>query len=73
MTAIGVFLAVLVADFLWARFIIATSARRAIPAATYSALIIIAGGVTTLAFVESPWYLIPASAGAFVGTWWAAR
>ena len=73
MTALGVFLAVLAADFLWTRYIIATAEGRALVAAGYSSAIVLAGGVTTLAFVASPWYLLPASAGAFVGTWWAAR
>jgi hypothetical protein len=70
---LAAFLSVMIADILWTRFIIAASERRAIPAASYSAAIVLAGGVTTLAVVASPWYLLPASAGAFVGTWWAAR
>jgi hypothetical protein len=65
MMALGVFIAVLVADWLWTKYILAAGA--------YSAAIVLAGGVTTLAVVASPWYLLPASAGAFVGTWWAAR
>jgi hypothetical protein len=70
---LAAFLSVMIADVLWTRFIIAAAERRAIPAASYSAAIVLAGGVTTLAVVASPWYLLPASAGAFVGTWWAAR
>jgi hypothetical protein len=72
-TVLGVFLAVLVADALWTLYVRATAERRPVAAAWYSAAIVLAGGVTTLAVVASPWYLLPASAGAFVGTWWAAR
>jgi hypothetical protein len=71
--ALGVFLAVLVADALWTLYILAASERKPVRAASYSAAIVLAGGITTLAVVASPWYLLPASAGAFVGTWWAAR
>jgi hypothetical protein len=73
MMALGVFIAVLVADWLWTKYILAAGDRRPVAAAAYSAAIVLAGGVTTLAVVASPWYLLPASAGAFVGTWWAAR
>jgi hypothetical protein len=73
MMALGVFIAVLVADATWTLYIRATAERRPVLAATYSVAIVLMGGVTTLAVVASPWYLLPASAGAFVGTWWAAR
>lgn len=72
-TALGVFLAVLVADWLWARYTIAAAARLQVPAAGFSALIVLAGGVTTVALTHSAWYLIPAALGAFVGTWLAVR
>jgi hypothetical protein len=70
---LGAFLAMLVADWMWTKYIRATAEHRPVRAGLYSAAIVITGGVITMAVIASPWYLLPASAGAFVGTWWAAR
>lgn len=54
---IAVFLAVGVADWLWSKYIIAASAQRGGVAASYSAGIVLVGGLTTLAYVNDPRYL----------------
>lgn len=73
MKALGVFLAVAVADWLWSRYILHAAARRAGAASLYSGGIVLVGGVTTLAYVADPRYLVPAAMGAVVGTYWAVK
>ena len=73
MKAALVFLAVALADVLWTRYILCASERRAVAAAVYSAGIVLVGGMTTLAYVDDPRYLVPAALGAIVGTWVTVR
>jgi hypothetical protein len=70
---LAVFVAVAIADALWTLYVRAAAEGRALHAASYSALIVLAGGVTTVALASSPAYLVPAVCGAFVGTWAVAR
>lgn len=66
---VAVFTATVIADWLWARWAMATTSRRAFGAALLSGAIIICGGFTTIEFTRDPWLLLPAAAGAFAGTW----
>lgn len=63
-----IFLATTVSDILWVFYIRRTGEGKAIAAATFSALIVLLGGLVVLAYVGNTWYLIPAALGAFVGT-----
>jgi hypothetical protein len=73
MKAALVFLAMLIGDSLWAKWMLATSKRQPVPAAAYSSAIILVGGFTAVAYVNDPRYLIPAALGAFVGTYVTVR
>lgn len=66
-----VFLAVAFVDIVWTKYIAEVSAKRALRAASWSALIIAMGAFTTLQYVHDNTMLVPAIAGAFVGTFWA--
>jgi len=63
-----IFLATAVSDVLWVFYIRRTSKGKAISAASFSAMIVLLGGLVVLAYVDNMWYLIPAAIGAFVGT-----
>jgi branched-subunit amino acid ABC-type transport system permease component len=66
--AILIFLATAVSDILWVFYIRRTSEGKAVSAASFSASIVLLGGLVVLAYVGNMWYLIPAALGAFVGT-----
>jgi len=63
------FVAMIAADILWARYVMAASDRHAVRAALYSGGIVLGGAVVTLLYVESAWNLIPATLGAVAGTY----
>jgi hypothetical protein len=67
------FLAMIAVDIAWAKYILAAADRRARDAALWSGAIVLGGSVTTLALVESPWYLIPSCLGAIAGTYWTVK
>ena len=70
---VAVFLAVALTDSLWTGWIRAASDGSALPAASYSALIVLVGAFVTCSYVKDRIYLIPAVLGAFVGTWLSVR
>ena len=63
-----VFGAMVALDFVWARYTQACAAKLRLPAAGYAALIMVFNGTVVLGYVHNAWMLIPAIAGAFVGT-----
>lgn len=71
--AIAVFAAVAALDFVWAKYTYAITTKRATLAGFYGAVVFLLSGVATLGYVASPWLLLPAVAGAFVGTYAAVR
>lgn len=56
-------------DIIWARYTMAVQARQPAISGVWAALIIIVGGISVLSYVNDPILLIPASVGAFMGTW----
>lgn len=66
--ALIVFICTGVADLLWTVYIRRTTDGKAVPAATYSALIILLGAIVVTTYVENSFYLAPAVTGAFLGT-----
>jgi len=64
-----VFLSTLAADLLWAIYIRRVGEGKSMKAAIYSAFIVLLGAVAVGSYIENSWYLFPAVAGAFVGTW----
>ena len=51
----------------------AVTANKALSAATYSSGIILAGGITVISYTENHWMILPAAAGAFIGTFFAVK
>jgi hypothetical protein len=64
-----VFFGVIALDLVWARYIITTAEKRALRAAVNAALIMAITAIVTILYVSDPWAIIPATAGAFVGTY----
>lgn len=62
------FVAVLVLDVVWARYTIALTNDRPVRAGKYAALVIALSGFAAINYVNDPWMLLPAAAGAFCGT-----
>ena len=73
MKALGVFVLVLLTDFWWAKYIRATTDRRAITSALYAAGLILLSSGVVLAYVEDPVMILPAVGGAFVGTYLSVK
>lgn len=64
----AVFAAMFVLDFVWARYTAAITARWALCAGFHAITITAINGAATISYVANPWLLIPAIAGAFLGT-----
>ena len=64
-----VFLAVAALDVAWARYTRAVGGRKATRAAVWAVAIYALGALVTIEYVREPWLLVPAVAGAFIGTW----
>lgn len=71
--ALGVFVAYGLVDALYALYTLATVQRRALRAATYSVATYLLLGSGVIAFAHSAWYLLPAAAGGFLGTYLTVR
>jgi hypothetical protein len=62
-----------VLDLAWSIYTRHLVARRAGPAAFWSAIIILNVGLNTIAYTENHWLLLPSASGAFVGTYISTR
>lgn len=71
--AVGVFSALAALDFVWAKYTYAMTARHPTLAGVYASVIILFSGYAAIGYTQNPWMLLPAMAGAFVGTWLAVR
>lgn len=56
-------------DFVWARYVIVLTKKHIAVGGGYAAAIMLLNGVVTLTYVSDPWMILPAAAGAFVGTY----
>ena len=65
---LGVFTALTVLDFVWARYTYAMTNKKTLRAGGYAAMIIGLGGFATISYTSNHWLLLPAAAGAFCGT-----
>jgi hypothetical protein len=72
-TAAAVFVAVAALDFVWAYYTRYVNDGRAAYAGFAAVLIMLLGGTAVIGYTADPWMLIPAGAGAFVGTFAAVR
>lgn len=66
-----VFILAATADFLWAGYISAVSAKQAIRAAAWSMAIAIVSGMIAINYVHAPVLLVSLAAGSFVGTYFS--
>lgn len=62
------FAAVFALDVVWARYTLAMTNDRPLRAGTYAAFVIALSGLAAINYVNDPWMLLPAAAGAFAGT-----
>jgi hypothetical protein len=69
MKAIGVFIALFLLDFVWAKYTYAMTERRRVMSAGLASVLILLSGGAAIGYTSDPWMLIPAMLGAFVGTW----
>jgi uncharacterized membrane protein YfcA len=63
------FFGLAVLDFIWARYTLSLAKKRAFAGGSYAAVIMLLNGVVTLTYVHNPWMILPAAAGAFIGTY----
>lgn len=68
-----VFLLMVALDFVWARYTLAIQRRAHVCAAATAGVIFLLNGVVTVAYVGDYWVLLPAIAGAVVGTYIGSR
>jgi hypothetical protein len=68
MQALIVFVALFALDLVWARYTSAITDRRRMLAGVYASAIIALSGYAAINYVNDPWMLLPAMAGAFFGT-----
>jgi hypothetical protein len=63
-----VFALSVILDYVWGSYIKHTANGAALPSATYAAVLVAMSSLMTILYVGDHWLVIPASAGAFVGT-----
>lgn len=63
------FFGMIALDFVWARYVLTLTKKYHAVSGGYAAAIMLLNGVVTLTYVHDPWMILPAAAGAFVGTY----
>jgi hypothetical protein len=66
-----VFVAVVISDFVWAKYMAAVSAGAAVAAANWAVLVIALGAYLVVSYVEDKRMVAPAAIGAWLGTYLA--
>lgn len=70
---LGVFTAMFVLDFVYAKYTLAVQALKPTSAASYAFGITLCNVIVTIGFVHDNWLVIPTLAGAYAGTYFAVR
>lgn len=70
---LAVFTAMAVTDYFYAAWTTAVSASRAPAAALYAAGIVLCGAFSITEYVSDPWLVVPATAGAALGTYLSVK
>lgn len=70
---LSVFVAFTVMDMAYAAWAKQVAERRAVASGLYAMLIVLCSSYVTISYVKDPWFIVPAVAGAFVGTWLVVR
>jgi hypothetical protein len=65
---ISTFLAVFMMDLCWAIYIRQVDKGNALNAGLWASFLFLTAAVATVSYVSDPWLMIPATAGAFLGT-----
>lgn len=68
-TALIVFAAMVVVDFMWARYLITATAGKAMQSSLWAVGIILANSLVVIEYTTSHWMILAAAAGSFVGTY----
>lgn len=67
------FFGMMILDIAFALYVIAAAANKAHIASLWAVLILLLNGVVILAYIDNNWMLVPAGAGAYVGTFIAIK
>lgn len=67
--AIATFFAMVATDYAWAQYTMSAAAKQPKAAAVWAMAILGMGAIVTRAYVDNALMLVPAMAGAFVGTY----
>jgi uncharacterized membrane protein len=73
LNALLAFIGMFACDFFYARYTKHVAKSRAMQASNCAALLLLMGGVVTLTYVGNHWMLIPAVAGAWIGTFYGCK
>jgi hypothetical protein len=68
-SAVIVFVVMFALDIAWARYTMSASKEKEIEASVWASLILVFSSIVTIGYVSNPWLILPAVAGAFVGTY----
>jgi len=71
MKYLGIFFLAFAVDYVWAVYIKSAASGKPYMAAISSAVIFLSGGMITLSYIDDGWMLLPATAGAALGTYFA--
>jgi hypothetical protein len=71
--AVVVFTLAFALDFVWIFYTKAVQRHVALAASFWAATIIVFNGITQIGYVTEHWLLVPATAGAFIGTYIAMK
>lgn len=63
-----VLVAMFVTDICWAYYIRRVKDAQALQSSLWAVFLFLTGAVGAISYVNNPWFLIPATLGAFVGT-----
>jgi len=61
------------ADWVWIMYMREAGAKRAVPAALWSGMLILLAGFSIVSYAEDAWYLVASIPGAVLGTWTAIK
>lgn len=64
-----VFVAMVVVDFMWARYLVTATAGKAMQSALWSIGIVLSNGLVVIEYTTSHWMILAAAVGSFVGTY----
>ena len=73
LTALAVFILMVISDGLWTYYIQMAAEDKRLPASFTSSGLVLIGGITILIYVHNPIMIIPEMFGAFVGTYFVMK